>query len=292
MPFRDPTRVLILPPGAVPPTVGLTIIVIDPGPPPSIKLYTGDSDELSPAQIRAMTSLGIPQLVIEGPDTNSSVYGPASITEGISQGGANNESFVEIIAEDIFLRNASEALYYLRSHGANGGDVTPPPLSYVDISRFKTTSTNMQPKTDVEDGDLAALVNTAYVVGATVCGFSFVAPPSGRGILTMSCRAQINTTAAVHRILLFSARIGTGSTLGAGTSQTIEAATGFNDDLALEFDNCGLNGTTEGQASRTFLVEGLTAGDTYNAVTGHRINSAVTANFDVLKRVLYWQPIY
>jgi hypothetical protein len=292
MPFRDPTRVLILPPGAIPPTVGQSIIVIDPGPPPIIKLYSGDANEKTPGDIRAATSGGIPQLILDGPDTNASIFGRASITEGISQGGAHNEAFIEMIAEDITLRNGSEALTYLKSHSANGGDIAPPVLSYVDIARFKTTSVNMQPAKDVQDGDLLALVNTAYAVGAVVCGFSFTAPPSGSGILTMSCRAQITTTAAVHRIQLFSARVGTGSTLGAGTSQTIEATTGFSDDLALELDNCGFLGVVEGQGSRTFLVQGLTPGTVYNAVTGHRINNATTTTYDVLKRVLYWQPIY
>lgn len=51
MPFRDPVSFLVLPPGAMPPVVGQPIIVLDPGPPPSLKFFTGDADEDSPGAI-------------------------------------------------------------------------------------------------------------------------------------------------------------------------------------------------------------------------------------------------
>jgi hypothetical protein len=59
MPFRDPISFLVLPPGATPPVVGLTAILLDPGPPPIIEFYTGDSDEGSPGFVQGNSGSGI-----------------------------------------------------------------------------------------------------------------------------------------------------------------------------------------------------------------------------------------
>jgi hypothetical protein len=300
MPFRDPIRFLVLPTGiSIPPPTGSSAIFLDPGPPPVIKLYTGDAGELTPAEIRAATSLGIPQLVLTGPDTSASLYGPASITEGISAGGANNEAFIELIAEDITLRNNSEALTYFKAHSANGGDIAPPPLSYVDIARFKTSSTNMQAKFDVNGNDVNALVNTAYATPTgQLCGVSFVGPPSGRGLITWHMRADFNFSgaAALNRSVRACAVLRNGSTIGAGTDPSLaEGQTTPNDDYGSGHAITHPTGTGAigGPAQHgSFHVEGLTPGNSYNAFLQAKCNSATTFNYDVLYQKIGWIPLY
>jgi hypothetical protein len=295
MPFRDPTRVLILPPGAVPPTPGQSIIVINPGPPPVIQLYTGDSDERTPADIRANVSGGNPQLNLTGPDIIASTLGPASITLGMSS-PVNGESFIEAFAGDFaFYDGGGTPL--LKLHGTES--FISPYSPFAELIKFKSNSTDMQDKFDVNGTDVNALVNTTYATPTgQLCGVAFVAPPSGRGLVTWHMRADFNFSgaAALSRSVRACAVLRNGSTIGAGTDPNLaEGQATPNDDIG-----CGHaithptgTGSIGGPAQHgLFHVSGLTPGNDYNVFLQAKCNSATTFTYDVLFQKVGWTPLY
>jgi len=114
MPFRDPISFLVLPPGAVPPTVGQSIILLDPGPPPILRFYTGDSDEAFPGSI--LTTLDGSRVALE-------------LQSPVHSGGADNSGLILASGSD-GLPNVTRATLYgdiirlSEQDAVNGFDVT------------------------------------------------------------------------------------------------------------------------------------------------------------------------
>jgi hypothetical protein len=117
---------------------------------------------------------------------------------------------------------------------------------------------------DIDSTDETAFTDTAYALGGTTVGQSFVAPTSGAVLVIWAARIQSNT-AAVRG--LSSAEVRTGGTIGSGT--VVSAA---GDQSALE-----TGAADRLQASRHRLVTGLTAGSTYNVSLWHKVSSAGNA---------------
>jgi hypothetical protein len=253
MPYKEPLRILILPEDiAIPPPVGQSALVLNPGPPPEIDFYTGDALETVPAKIS--TSAG--RLNLIAPDLGASPV-PSIVLDGRSNGAIT--------------LTADAGIVFSGGYRAAVGDVM------AILESTQNTAINGQ-------------VNTA--MAGFNCGFPFTAPPSGRILINIKVRAQINATAAVRRVIIFSPRLGTGSTVGAGTALTINGITTPADSVAWEFDNCGFLGTSEGQASSVFFKSGLTAGNPYNIEIWARINSAVTANYDIVVQACDVIPLH
>lgn len=107
---------------------------------------------------------------------------------------------------------------------------------------------------------------TRVGAGATTpVGVPFVAPPSGR--------VRIDWSAAVRNsgasgITLCAIRVGTGSSLAAGTAILDPVPTNDGDLWAIQ-----ATGTDDTQASMYYPLSGLTAGNVYNAVLAYRINT-------------------
>lgn len=123
------------------------------------------------------------------------------------------------------------------------------------------------------DSGTVAANNTANALtptrsgGTSPVGVAFVAPASGRVKITWSCGITAFDT---NSFALVGIQVATGGTLNAGT-----VVLAFSDSI-----NCQNTGVTKENSYQGFyLVSGLTAGSTYNAILGYRNNGgAATYN--------------
>lgn len=154
-------------------------------------------------------------------------------------------------------------LLLVRPAGTHGG------LPGSDIGTYPTSVTNTQEASDTS-------TSTSYTTAdMTTCGVAFTAAESGKALISFA--AQIDNSGANSTYVSF--RVGTGSTLNAGSSVVAAA-----DAQSLENFN-----TNQFMGGRTFLVTGLTGGDSYNAVLLHR----VTAGTGTLEnRVISVEPVF
>jgi len=122
---------------------------------------------------------------------------------------------------------------------------------------------------------ITGISSTSYTTtGGAVCGISFIAPPSGKVLIHIA--AELDNTASVT---LVSFRLGTGSTIGAGT-----VILSPSDDRSIS--NTGSDQTRYGVP---YLVTGLTAGGEYNVRLEHRTTPGGTAT--VSRRLLIVEPV-
>lgn len=111
-----------------------------------------------------------------------------------------------------------------------------------------------------DGGTTTSTTFTATLTGGTSpVGVAFTAPPSGKVLVFWYTRER-NSGA---NITLCSIRVGTGSTLNGG-SAFVSAADGISIQGS---------GTADLGASGYYPVEGLTAGNDYNVVLMHRVNT-------------------
>lgn len=106
----------------------------------------------------------------------------------------------------------------------------------------------------------SSVTYTSVLAPAAICGVAFVAPPSGKVIITAGSYMD-NTGAA--GFTLISPQVREGSTVGAGTI-TVAASDGRAPYMS------GTDGISIG---RTFLVTGLTSGANYNVELLQRITT-------------------
>jgi hypothetical protein len=110
----------------------------------------------------------------------------------------------------------------------------------------------------LDSGTTASATYTGTRTGGTTpVGASFVAPASGKVVVSWACGL---TGSASGTIALCSPRIGTGGSVNAGT-EIVAAA----DSRALQH-----SGTLEEQQGRSSLFTGLTGGNTYNVALRYR----------------------
>ncbi|OLF07760.1 hypothetical protein BLA60_25870 [Actinophytocola xinjiangensis] len=115
----------------------------------------------------------------------------------------------------------------------------------------------------VDNGQMTpgTTTSTSYVTALTsgsTCGTPFVAPTSGMVVIVFYGRLRNSG----NNITLMSVRIGTGSTLGAGT-----AILSGSDDWCKQ-----TTGTADAGDSAHVTIGSLTPGNTYNVVAQHRVN--------------------
>jgi len=124
--------------------------------------------------------------------------------------------------------------------------------------------------------------STSYGNLTNIAGVAFVAPASG--IVSIFFSANLRTNDATGAASA-APRVGTGSTVGAGTQ--VLAAT---DDNSVSFDQHAT--VSEGvQSANHILVSGLTRGDTYNvSIQGRRAGAAGTASFSRLTTLVIPSP--
>lgn len=122
--------------------------------------------------------------------------------------------------------------------------------------------------------DVTNFNSTTYTLGTPTVGVAFAAPTSGTVLITWGGRLNLNTATA--EVLLLSAEVRTGSTVGSGT---VIAAS--DDDWAVEI---GKTGADRLGASRSRPITGLTAGTTYNVAVRHRNFVSVASAGTVLFR--------
>ncbi|GIJ10724.1 hypothetical protein ACFFMR_18835 [Micromonospora andamanensis] len=112
--------------------------------------------------------------------------------------------------------------------------------------------------TNRQDTAITGITSTTYAAGSTPCGVAFTAPPSGRVWIFWAGQLD-HDTASRETLLAF--RVGTGEDLGLGTQ-----VFGASDNVCLS-----KTATARDRMGVGHLLEGLTAGSVYNAVTMHRV---------------------
>jgi hypothetical protein len=156
------------------------------------------------------------------------------------------------------------------------------------LSANSTTYINLPSMEQVDSGLWTgdySFTSVAYTIAVTagvhtVVGLTFVAPASGKGVIHM--RAQLLNTDAT-RATFMAPEVREGAVVGAGTVH-----------LAAADSNAMVSGWTSanpGQSHVTGLavVDGLSAGDTYNVRLLHRVNAATGRT--LLKRMV-WIPSF
>lgn len=288
MPFKDPLRMLILPPGiSIPPPVGESALQLDPGPPPQIVFYTGSADEFDPANLRTAIAAGDLFLIINGP-----------LTDNVNAAGVE-QAFISLFSDNVITNvgirlSATQVLI-----GGHAGVASESQIISLD-SPFEYTSGGgtgkMDAQTSFDTSNNAGQTNTAFgtAPGPTGVGFSFVAPPSGRGIVTCHALLGVNTTAAVSRTARAAPRLGTGGTIGGGTAQNILGIASPHNDFSVDAyrDLSDGAGSHFVQACVSTLITGLTAGNTYNWEVQTAIGSATSASYDRNGVSITWLPLY
>lgn len=113
--------------------------------------------------------------------------------------------------------------------------------------------------TELTSGTTTSGTYTATLTGGTACGVSFVAPTSGAVLILNTARINNSGVSTAY----MSVRIGTGSSIGAGT--VVQAA---SDDIAASVVN-----TNAIVSTHSYIHTGLTPGDTYNVQQQFRVAS-------------------
>lgn len=113
-------------------------------------------------------------------------------------------------------------------------------------------------------GTTTSTVYTPTLTGGTTCSFTFVAPGSGRVLVSHNC----NLEATSGNLALCGFELRTGSTIGSGT---LVVGTTNNDEV--------LTAGSQANFGRSRLVTGLTPGATYNI----RMMFAVTSGTGTFK---------
>jgi hypothetical protein len=132
-----------------------------------------------------------------------------------------------------------------------------------------------QPNAVADSTDILALSNTTFAAGAN-CGFSFVAPGTGKVWAKVSAHMETNTADSCY--LGFEIRAG--GTVGSGTvflAAAVDSAAGVG----------GVVGARTGN-TREKLVTGLTPGTTYNIRTMHLCTGG---NYDIFAREIAIDPV-
>lgn len=116
-----------------------------------------------------------------------------------------------------------------------------------------------QAEDDLQDTSDTSTSTSYTTADMTPCGTAFVAPASGKVLVSIS--ARLDNSGANSTYVSF--RVGTGTSVGAGT-EVVAAA----DAQSLENFN-----TNQFMGGRSFLVTGLTAGSDYNVQLMHRVSA-------------------
>lgn len=114
-----------------------------------------------------------------------------------------------------------------------------------------------------------------YVALTNNPGVAFVAPPSGRVIVSFGSTLDGNTATVFGMVTV---QIRTGSTIGSGTIFTTAS-----DDNAI-----GSEGDTATQYGRTLMISGLTSGANYNAQMLYKLFSGSGTAFFARRNIVVY----
>lgn len=153
------------------------------------------------------------------------------------------------------------------------------------------------PQRAANTATFSGLTNTTFAATSTPTGLSFTAPATGRGLLICQSRLTLVCSILADRIVFGTPFLGTGSTINAGSAVAIEGVTPPSDDLAFQEargENDAVVASTHvaAQASATYLVDGLTAGNSYNVSLRYRVTSSTSTTYVVEDQRIRWIPLY
>ncbi len=110
-----------------------------------------------------------------------------------------------------------------------------------------------------ENTSQGSITSTSYAAGGNVCGVAFIAPTTGRALVSWRAGSLDNNTGGQDTYLSFELR--EGSTVGAGTVRVAAS-----DEYAVQHE-----GVNEIGFGSVYPVDGLTPGASYNVRTMHRV---------------------
>jgi hypothetical protein len=165
-------------------------------------------------------------------------------------------------------------------------------------SLLLSSDTTMLPITDINATDVSALVNTTYATPSQICGLTFKAPPSGKGLIVCHVRLDFNFSGAspLSRSVRTCPVLRDGASIGSGTDPNL-ADDGTqalpNDDIttgAIVTHPTGTGALGAPPCHGVVPVEGLIPGNDYNIFIQTKCNSATTFNYDILYQMIGWRP--
>lgn len=161
---------------------------------------------------------------------------------------------------------------------AQGAD----PSSWLIIGMQMGSPVLSSPRFDIDPTDIL-LATTVYAAGTPICGVTFVAPPSG--LVRVDWHSRFESSTSGIRTLV-SMAVAEGAVLDAGT-----AVSPASDTSALENsqDSTGTGTLTRLEAGMFRPVDGLTPGQTYNAVVKMRNTGA--GNGSIYDRSIMVTPL-
>lgn len=125
---------------------------------------------------------------------------------------------------------------------------------------------------------LTTATSASYASLGTQCGTSFIAPPSGKVVVSLMAEVKTSTAGSVN---LTTIAVRTGGTVGSGTTVLAAADTNFS----IQNQNTQLM-----MGSTQQIVSGLTAGSTYNVRIEARSNG--TATLSLGRRAVTVTPVW
>lgn len=131
----------------------------------------------------------------------------------------------------------------------------------------------------------SAFTNTSFATATAAAGQTFIAPTSGAVVILWSARFQTNTTGTTDRALV-SVKVSAGGTIDSGTVVSAAADTSALESTRSATQTSGTSGETRMAACTFRVVNGLTAGATYNVVVQRKVTGGNATVFQADVAVL------
>lgn len=196
---------------------------------------------------------------------------PASVRIGIVDSisplviSAQGATFNDVGVRDGYIPQVGDSVALLGQSSGAGSD----PASWLALGAIQpSTAAPARSETDTQDA-LASTTSVTYVTTGTACSTTFVAPNSGRVLITW--RAGLLTS---------------GGAAEAYAAPQINDSTGAT--ISGAADNRAISnpfGSTMNFGSSTLVESGLTPGETYTAILMHRTTNAASAALFVNREI-------
>jgi hypothetical protein len=153
----------------------------------------------------------------------------------------------------------------------------------VDVAAVSQVLAAMFPATvqHFDDTGIFTFTNTSFGIGTAGgtyvdCGVAFVAPTSGRVMLFWN--AVLDIEAGSNAVAYISPVVRTSATVGAGTA-VLEAADNNARRATRSQVGVDTDSSARNRAGASYLLSGLTAGNSYNVRLEHRVTSQTAETF-------------
>lgn len=200
----------------------------------------------------------------------------------ISVGGDGTNGFIEIASPQVDSGD-SATINFGSIAGASYINVAATDIDISANAGRLTLEGLAKPVFAADAPSLAVSLTTTYAAGSTVLGTAFTAPATGKVKVTVGGRMQLSTA---NNTLYLGFEVREGDVVGSGTPHT---AADNGRTVAVGGNATGFTFLRIG-ASRTYLIEDLTPGASYNIRAMHACQSG-TASGTLFNRDLLVEPV-